>query len=121
MVPAILVHCINEIEARGLNEIGLYRISGSEMEVKELKQKLLRTRGTPNLKNVDIPTLTGVVKSFLRSLNESLIPHNTYKDLIASTNAKNTSDISPMIMQAFNELPQPNRDTLAFLMIHLKR
>lgn len=34
MVPALMVHCINEIEQRGLNEIGLYRIPGSEKDVK---------------------------------------------------------------------------------------
>lgn len=27
-VPAIIVHCVNEIEKRGLNSVGLYRISG---------------------------------------------------------------------------------------------
>ena len=37
MVPAIVVHCTNEVEARGLNEVGIYRVPGSEREVKELK------------------------------------------------------------------------------------
>lgn len=58
MVPAIIVHCINEvilnsnlmtslflhfvnyfvqIEKRGLNEVGIYRVSGSEREIKSLK------------------------------------------------------------------------------------
>lgn len=37
MVPAIIVHCINEIEIRGLNEIGIYRVSGSEKDIKALK------------------------------------------------------------------------------------
>lgn len=30
MVPSIIVHCINEVETRGLSEMGLYRVSGSE-------------------------------------------------------------------------------------------
>lgn len=60
MVPAIIVHCINEvlirtlsyyfiqfmqritisslqIEKRGLTEVGIYRVSGSEREIKSLK------------------------------------------------------------------------------------
>lgn len=37
MVPSIIVHCIREIESRGLTEIGIYRIPGAEREVKALK------------------------------------------------------------------------------------
>ena len=37
MVPAIIVHCANEVESRGLTEVGIYRVPGSEREVKDLK------------------------------------------------------------------------------------
>lgn len=37
MVPALVIHCINEIEQRGMSEIGLYRVPGSDKEVKALK------------------------------------------------------------------------------------
>lgn len=37
MIPALLIHCIDEIERRGLNEIGIYRISGSERDIRGLK------------------------------------------------------------------------------------
>lgn len=37
MIPALLIHCIDEIERRGLDEVGIYRVSGSEREVKGLK------------------------------------------------------------------------------------
>lgn len=37
MIPALIIHCLKEIESRGLNELGLYRISGSERDVKCLK------------------------------------------------------------------------------------
>lgn len=37
MVPALIVHCVNEIETRGLNEVGIYRVCGSERDVKSLK------------------------------------------------------------------------------------
>jgi Rac GTPase-activating protein 1 len=43
MVPAIVVHCIKEVERKGPSEIGVYRVPGSEKDVKALKvrQKLL--------------------------------------------------------------------------------
>jgi hypothetical protein len=37
MIPAIIVHCINEVEQRGLNEVGIYRLSGADKDVKGLK------------------------------------------------------------------------------------
>lgn len=49
MVPALVIHCIKEVESRGLSEVGLYRVSGLEKEVKELKDKFLHGKGVPNL------------------------------------------------------------------------
>ena len=40
MVPAIVVHCCNELELRGMQEVGLYRVPGSEREVRELREKV---------------------------------------------------------------------------------
>jgi Rac GTPase-activating protein 1 len=37
MIPALVIHCINEIERRGMNETGLYRVNGSEREIKDMK------------------------------------------------------------------------------------
>jgi Rac GTPase-activating protein 1 len=37
MVPSIIVHCVNEVELRGLNEVGIYRVPGAEKDVKGLK------------------------------------------------------------------------------------
>ena len=37
MIPGLVIHCINEIERRGLSEVGLYRVNGSEKEIKDLK------------------------------------------------------------------------------------
>lgn len=37
MIPSLVVHCIREIESRGLSEVGIYRVPGSERDVKGLK------------------------------------------------------------------------------------
>ena len=37
MIPALVFHCISEIERRGMNETGLYRVNGSEREIKDMK------------------------------------------------------------------------------------
>lgn len=66
MVPSLVVHCINEIELRGMSEQGLYRVNGGSAEVKYLKEKFLKGKGAPNLSDVDIPTICSTLKDFLR-------------------------------------------------------
>lgn len=36
MIPSIIVHCVNELEFRGLDESGLYRVNVLEREVHPL-------------------------------------------------------------------------------------
>ena len=121
MVPALIVHCVNEIEARGLNEVGLYRVPGSEKEVKDLKEKFFAGRGCPNLSHYDIHTLTGVVKDFLRSLKEPLITHSSWHVFTQAATNPDVTDAMSELYQAISQLPKPNRETLAFLVLHLQK
>lgn len=55
-------------------QTGLYRLSGSDRQVKELKEKFLRCKTVPVLSKVDdIHVITGVLKDFLRNLKEPLL------------------------------------------------
>ncbi|XP_011697222.1 PREDICTED: rac GTPase-activating protein 1-like isoform X1 [Wasmannia auropunctata] len=123
MIPSIIVHCINEIELRGLNEQGLYRVNGGVADVKCLKDKFLKGKGAPNLSNVDITTICSTLKDFLRSLRDPLIPAFLRGDFVRATQLKDKQDaaVDAALYQAISELPRPNRDTLAFLMLHLQR
>ncbi len=75
MIPAILVHCIKEIEARGLDETGLWRMSGGEREANEILDKfMVKGAGAPKLSNNQVHDITSCVKKFLRGLKEPIIP-----------------------------------------------
>ncbi|KAL3284596.1 hypothetical protein HHI36_018753 [Cryptolaemus montrouzieri] len=117
MVPALIIHCINEIELRDQKEVGLYRVPGSEKDVKTLKEKFLRGKAAPCLNDVDVHVLCGVVKDFLRSLQEPLLTKIHRNDFVRSCDSNDTQ----MMMDIILELPQPNRDTLAYMMLHLQR
>jgi Rac GTPase-activating protein 1 len=124
MVPALIVHCVNEIETRGLNEVGLYRISGSDRDVKALKEKFLRNNGIPNLTEIDVHVLCGCVKDFLRSLRERLIPlslWSTFSNASQMIPDDNAGNVHREVYRAVEMLPQPNRDTLAYLIMHFQR
>ncbi|KFV74246.1 Rac GTPase-activating protein 1 [Struthio camelus australis] len=122
MIPSIIVHCVNEIEQRGLREMGLYRISGCDKTVKELKEKFLRAKNVPLLSKVDdIHAICGLLKDFLRSLKEPLLTFRLNKTFMEAAEILDEDNSVAAMYQAIGELPQANRDTLAFLMIHLQR
>uniref|UniRef100_A0A4W6C0H6 Rac GTPase-activating protein 1 n=1 Tax=Lates calcarifer TaxID=8187 RepID=A0A4W6C0H6_LATCA len=121
-IPALVIYCIKEIEHRGLHEVGLYRLSGSERMVKELKEKLIRGKTLPPLNKVeDINIITGVLKDFLRNLPEPLLTFHLNKAFIEAAEIQDDGNSLAMFYKTISELPQPNRDTLACLMIHLQK
>ncbi|XP_051153061.1 rac GTPase-activating protein 1-like [Leptopilina boulardi] len=121
MVPSLVIHCINEVELRGMSDQGLYRVSGGSSEVKLLKERFLKGKGAPNLSKVDIATICSTLKDFLRSLKEPLITVGLWADFVRAVALSDKQDSDAALYQAISELPQPNRDTLAFLILHLQR
>ncbi|KAK5639900.1 hypothetical protein RI129_010711 [Pyrocoelia pectoralis] len=121
MVPALIVHCTREVESRGYNELGIYRIPGSEKEVKSLKEKFLKGKGSPCINQVDVHVICGTIKDFLRSLQEPLVTYSRRSDFIKAVEVVNSNEAAPILNQIISELPQPNRDTLTYMILHLKR
>ncbi|KAA0707286.1 Rac GTPase-activating protein 1 [Triplophysa tibetana] len=122
MIPSLVVHCVNEIEQRGLRETGLYRVSGSDRVVKELKEKFLRGKNVPLLSKVeDIHAITGLLKDFLRNLKEPLLTFRLNRAFMDAAEVPDDGNSIALMYQRISDLPQPNRDTLAFLIIHLQR
>lgn len=116
-IPPSIVHCISEIERRGLDTVGLYRVSGSDKEVKNLKDKF--RKGLPDLKDIDIHVLCSYLKDLIRMQKYNLISQS---DLSKLTDAfKNKNNVSNSLCQTVSELPHSNRNILAFLIIHLQK
>jgi len=117
-IPPIMYHTIQEIESRGMNEQGLYRVPGSLREVRELRAKFFD--GTvPKLSEVaDVHALCSLVKEFLRnSIKEPILTFSVRPKFIKASRNNDEGGI----LQAISELPTANRDTLVYLMLHLQR
>ncbi|XP_037629729.1 rac GTPase-activating protein 1 [Sebastes umbrosus] len=122
MIPPLVVHCVSEIEQRGLHETGLYRLSGSDRTVKDLKEKFLRSKTVPVLSKVDdINAITGLLKDFLRNLKEPLLTFRLNRTFMEAAEVSDDDNSIALMYQTIGDLPQPNRDTLAFLVLHLQR
>lgn len=121
-VPALVVHCCNEIE-RGDNikKPGLYRASAHQKDIEDLMSKILKSKsGMPNLSNVEVDILTGVVKSFLQQLDESLITTTLWNHFAEALKLDSVMEAKTHMSYYISyDLPTANRDTIAFLMQHL--
>ena len=86
------------------------------------QEKFLKGKGVPNLSwVVDIHTICGCVKDFVRSLREPLVTQSRWSDFAKAAELRDADDRKARLYQIISELPQPNRDTLAFLALHLQR
>ncbi|EDW38142.1 GL12436 [Drosophila persimilis] len=121
MVPALIVHCVTEIEERGLQQEGLYRLSSTREKCKQLRQKLLRGKWTPHLGSKDTNTLCCCIKEFLRRLVHPLIPIYHRRDFERATSHSNPEEVEEQVYHVMHMLQQAHRDTLAYLMLHWKR
>ncbi|NXW33756.1 RGAP1 protein, partial [Phaetusa simplex] len=148
LVPALVVQCVTEVETRGLTETGLYRVPGAEQLVREWKRRLLRAGGAlPALCSVaDIHVVCGVLKDFLRGLKEPLVTFSLHPAFLraagewgsrgggregaalpltllhgATTDIPDDAACGTALRHMVSKLPPANRDTLAFLMLHLLR
>nr|XP_054767647.1 rac GTPase-activating protein 1-like isoform X2 [Lytechinus pictus] len=120
-VPSLVIHCVNEIEMRGLTEEGIYRLSGSEREVRELTERL-NIKNDPQLEKVrDIHSVSGALKQFLRNLPEPLVTFELHQAFMKAGELNDIDESTTAMYQAVSELPHPNRDTMAYIITHLQR
>lgn len=74
-VPIVLRRCVEEVERRGLDIIGLYRLCGSAMKKRLLRESFERNSRAVELSPEHVPdinVITGVLKDYLRELPEPL-------------------------------------------------
>lgn len=103
--------------------ISLSLLSSVEGQVKDLKERILKSRtGLFDLSHYnDIHLICGVVKDFLRSLSESLLTNALWKTF-ANVIEEESDFVKQQSFDALiQQLPKPNRDTLAFMILHLQR
>ena len=121
MVPDVITVCLEEIKKRGIKEVGIYRMAGSESESKELMEKIVYGKGPlPDLTRYDIHCITSCVKKFLRLLKEPIIPQSSWQIFVDAASHQYETDQETDIIQAISQLAVPNRDTLAYIIHHLK-
>ncbi|XP_041647303.1 rho GTPase-activating protein SYDE2 [Cheilinus undulatus] len=133
MVPLLISKCINEIEKRGCQVVGLYRLCGSAAVKKELREAFERDSEAVELcENTypDVNVITGVLKDYLRELPYPLINKPLYEAVLESMSTRplrigalgceNDPADSEYTVSLLENLPEVERMTLRRLLDHLK-
>ncbi|XP_052890131.1 rho GTPase-activating protein 100F [Anopheles moucheti] len=125
-VPIILRRCVEEVERRGLDIIGLYRLCGSATKKRLLREAFERNSRAVELTPEHVPdinVITGVLKDYLRELPEPLFTKCLFQmtvDALGSVCLPDDPEGNAKLMLSILDcLPRANRATLVFLLDHL--
>ncbi|RWS18788.1 rac GTPase-activating protein 1-like protein [Leptotrombidium deliense] len=119
-VPPLIVHCSTEIEKRSIND-NVYREIAESAKVEKLINKILNSEsGMPFLQSENIVNVYGAVKHFLFIFDEPLITTVLWRDFARSTDLVGERK-EDMIRINVSDLPIPNKDTIAYIILHLNR
>ncbi|KAL8720756.1 MAG: hypothetical protein Q9225_002422 [Loekoesia sp. 1 TL-2023] len=140
-VPSIVMRCIQEVEIRGMEVEGIYRKSGGNSQIQQIKEGFERTNdydiSDPDL---DINAVTSTLKQYFRKLPTPLITYDVYDKLLNSAPPVHPTNNGPpqtnpnhnldpeqrehrvqLMRQAIGGLPSIHRACLEFLIFHLAR
>ncbi|XP_034275127.1 rho GTPase-activating protein 9 isoform X2 [Pantherophis guttatus] len=140
-VPRFVQQCVEAVEQRGLDADGIYRVNGNLATIQKLRFIVDRERAVTsdgryvfpeqrcqeeklNLASPqwdDVHVITGALKLFFRELPESLVPYSHVGECIASVKLSDHKEKVSKIAGLIQTLPQPNRDTLHYLLQHLRK
>ncbi|XP_042582973.1 active breakpoint cluster region-related protein [Cyprinus carpio] len=123
LVPHIVRSCVEEIERRGLKEEGIYRISGASSEIQALKHAFNTNyrEAVSKLRTVDVNAVSGTLKLYFRELPLPLIPSERFRDLADALDIADPYLRADSMLTLLQALPDVNRNTLLFLLHHLRR
>lgn len=122
-VPQLLVKAFASIESRALlsNEdlYDVYRLSADTSKIDEIKQQI-NEKGVElvQLDKYDLNTVAAIVKTFLRDLQNSVIPEEMYDTLINRIQQMSTDELNAIVR---NNVPPIHLACLKCIMAHLIR
>ncbi|KAF9925832.1 hypothetical protein FBU30_004452 [Linnemannia zychae] len=123
-VPLVVEKCIEAVDERGLEVEGIYRRSGMAVEARQLVQAF-DAGHIPDLMDTciyqDICSITSVLKQYLRTLPEPLIPYDFYGDFMDATGLPHTDDKYDIFRELMERMPIAHYQTLKVLLEHLNR
>ncbi|CAL8358106.1 unnamed protein product [Lota lota] len=107
-IPRVVESCIRFINLYGLQHQGIFRVSGSQLEVNDIKNSFERGNDplTDEENNHDINSVAGVLKLYFRGLENPLFPKERFNDLLSCIRTENLYDRSLYIRKIILTVPR---------------
>uniref|UniRef100_A0A8C2I1T5 SLIT-ROBO Rho GTPase-activating protein 1 n=1 Tax=Cyprinus carpio TaxID=7962 RepID=A0A8C2I1T5_CYPCA len=107
-IPRVVESCIRFINLYGLQHQGIFRVSGSQVEVNDIKNSFERGNDplTDEENNHDINSVAGVLKLYFRGLENPLIPKERFNDLISCVRIDNLYERALYIRKIILTVPR---------------
>ncbi|XP_078487159.1 uncharacterized protein LOC100186049 isoform X2 [Ciona intestinalis] len=120
--PLVVDMCIAEIEKRGMDSEGIYRIPGFHDDVIELKAAFDQLGTEVNMAAYeDVNTIAGALKLYLRELPVPLLPYRLYSRFINAAKISHENGKLDAIRMALSAAPGAHFETIKYLIQHLGR
>ncbi|XP_077417686.1 breakpoint cluster region protein isoform X2 [Vanacampus margaritifer] len=122
-VPLIVRQCVEEIERRGMEEVGIYRVSGVATDIQALKAAFdLNNKDVcVMMRDMDVNAIAGTLKLYFRELPEPLFTDELYPNFSGGIALSDSVAKESCMLNLLLSLPEPNLVTFLFLLDHLKR
>ncbi|KAM3616603.1 uncharacterized protein V6R79_020691 [Siganus canaliculatus] len=115
--------CIDLVEMRGINTMGLYRIGGVNSKVQKLMTTVFASKAPVDMdldpETWDNKTITSGLKNYLRCLSEPLMTFKLHKDFIMAVKSDDQNYRVCAVHALVHKLPEKNKEMLELLIKHL--
>ena len=116
-IPNLIRKCVEEINERGLETTGIYRICGNAAKKKVLRAQFESNSASVDLSRtenpIDVNIITGLLKDYLRELPQPLLSQGV-RELLCDTEAVPDNLVSEIIKR----FPRPSKATIIYLLDH---
>ncbi|XP_073771996.1 SLIT-ROBO Rho GTPase-activating protein 2 isoform X1 [Danio rerio] len=107
IIPLMVESCIRFISRHGLHHEGIFRVSGSQVEVNDIKNAFERGEdplaGDQN--DHDMDSIAGVLKLYFRGLENALFPKEVFHDLMSCVSIESLQERAVHIRKVLLSLP----------------
>ncbi|XP_073501119.1 SLIT-ROBO Rho GTPase-activating protein 3 isoform X1 [Phyllobates terribilis] len=107
-IPLVVESCVRYINLYGLQQQGIFRVPGSQVEVNDIKNSFERGEDplVEDHSERDINSVAGVLKLYFRGLENPLFPKERFQDLMSTIKIENMSERVHHIRQILITLPR---------------
>ncbi|KAI8803271.1 hypothetical protein BJ742DRAFT_829960 [Cladochytrium replicatum] len=120
-IPLVMELCIAEVEKRGIESQGIYRLSGNKSTVEKFRTMFNQQDAVDFSTEPDINVCAALLKLYLRELHNPLIPFDHYDRFIEVARVEDRDERLLRLRDTIYMLPEPNFRALETLLRHLQR